>query len=901
MPIRIAVGFLVAALSLSPPAVVGQQPVEIAFADPQPHFVAAWAPKKAREAERSAVLVRRVSLELADVSLDAALKQLTNQAGLNITYSPAVLPAGKRVTIKASDIAVVTALTEILFRSGLDVVVDRDGTLALVVCQHPAPRAEVLDSGTIVGRVTDKATGIPLAGATVVVEGTRLSATTTSDGQYHIPGVAEGTWTLRVRYIGYATSVATVIVGREGQARNDFELLRSVQRLDDVVTTGTVAPTEIRALPTPITVLTSEDIRELGLTRIDQLFRGAVPGSLAWDQSQSDHLSFVRVRGASSFSTANIKTFIDGVEVADPNYLATIDPHSVERIEITRGPQASTVYGANAISGVMQIFTKRGAAAEQRPQFTGRALLGAIDRAGGDGSALNQEYALAVSGQLSDVTYNLGGSYLRRGEWVPEYRSRVPSVFGGANLRQGAVSLDLSARYVSKNLGLGFAPTLRDAGYAYFQRPNNQEIDLRQQTYGAQLTYEPLARWTNVVTLGYDRSDQGLFTTRPRLVTPADTFLTVSALDQGKVSLSYASTMTGRISPSAGLVGTVGADHFFVDQTAYFTGDATRNEGTINGTNYFLSRDEYKNTGIYAQGRLDLWDQVALTAGVRADWNTTFGVDYGAAVSPRVGLAYGRPVPWGLIKIRGSYGQAIRPPRPGQQGAVLSSLDQQVANLTLGPEKQRGFDGGVDIVWGNALSLGVTYYDQKAFDLIDRVLIPGLGPPAAFQNQNVGRVRNRGWELEAMVAANIFRIRATYSFTSSMVEQLTPGYTGDLQVGDHLLGIPRHTAGAAVTLTPSQQTSITSALTYVGEWTNSDFVALYGFFFAGNPYRGSGRAYWITYPSFAKVDVTLTQRVLPNVQALVRGENLTNSKKFEFSNVNTPIPRVVSAGVEVIF
>jgi hypothetical protein len=79
----------------APHGVEGQQhPVQIAFANPQPHFVAAWAPTKEREAERAAVLGRRVSLDLSDVPLDAALKVLTSQAGLRMTYSPAVLPTG---------------------------------------------------------------------------------------------------------------------------------------------------------------------------------------------------------------------------------------------------------------------------------------------------------------------------------------------------------------------------------------------------------------------------------------------------------------------------------------------------------------------------------------------------------------------------------------------------------------------------------------------------------------------------------------------------------------------------------------------------------------------------------------------------------------------------------------
>jgi len=163
-----------------------------AYAWEQPHFVAAWAPEKEREAEHSAALARRVSLELQDVSLDAALKALTNRAGLRITYSQAILPKSKRVTIKAGDIAVVTALTEMLFRSGLDVVVDQDGTLALVPCKHLRPRAEIQDSGTIMGTVTDEGTRSPLVGASIALAGTRLSTITDNEGKYRLEGIETG-------------------------------------------------------------------------------------------------------------------------------------------------------------------------------------------------------------------------------------------------------------------------------------------------------------------------------------------------------------------------------------------------------------------------------------------------------------------------------------------------------------------------------------------------------------------------------------------------------------------------------------------------------------------------------------------------------------------------------------
>src|SRR5690606_37962632 len=125
------------------------------------------------------------------------------------------------------------------------------------------------------------------------------------------------------------------------------------------------------ALVTPITVVTAEDIERRGITRIDQLFRGDVPGVVALEQGSAVFddspgammTSRVYARGASSLDASvqtPLKTFVDGVELMDPSYLGTIDPSNIERIEIITGPQAATVYGSGAMGGVMQIFTKKG-------------------------------------------------------------------------------------------------------------------------------------------------------------------------------------------------------------------------------------------------------------------------------------------------------------------------------------------------------------------------------------------------------------------------------------------------------------------------------------------------------------------------------------------------------------
>jgi outer membrane receptor protein involved in Fe transport len=885
------------ACAMSPHAALAQRQAQLAFGAAQPHFVAAWAPTNEHAADRSATLARRMSLDLRDVPLDQALKALIHQARLQITYSPAVLPQGKRVTISATDIAIVTALTEMLFRSGLDVVVDRGGAMALVLCRHVAPETQAPDSGAIVGRVTDKATGAPIVGATVIVVGTGSEVTTNADGEYRIGGQVPGECTLRARYIGYtpATAALTIEAGRDATA--DFALEKSVQQLDQVVVTGTVAPAEVKELPTPITVITADRIQEQHVQRIDQLFRGSVPGMVAFDNSTFDYASAIFVRGSNSLlgDQQSIKTYIDNIEVANSYLVATIDPNSIERIEITRGPQASTIYGSEASGGVMQIFTKKGSETS-RPQISGQASVGAVSDEYGSGGATRQTYSGSVSGGTSHLNYNVGGSYLRTGEWIPEYYSRTGNLSAGARLTQGSLTTEFSARYAAKRFTFPDDPSLRATGAAIFSRPQNEVDDLKQQTYGVRFEYLVGGHWTHNLTLGYDRSVYGYHNTAPRLTTPADTFLSVSSIEYGKTSLAYNTTLDLRLGRVVRTAVTIGLDHSDFRGSVVQSFQATRSTGNIDG-GPAVSLQDFRNTGYFSQVRLRFADRLFLTGGLRAERNDNFGPDIGTVVSPRVGATYLITMRRVTVKPRLAYGEAIRAPQPLQREAVAYSYLTQLANPGLAPERQRGVDAGVDVYVGDRFSFGVTHYRQSARDLIENVLVDEATPLPTWQYQNAGRVRNRGWELEAGLTLPRLRLGATYSPTSSTVEALVPGYGGSLRVSDQSLYVPRNSAGASVTLLPFNGTSASLSMTHFGDWVGFDFLSFYRFLGGAEPYRGSIRDYWMTYPSFRKYNASLSHSFNNGISAMLSVDNLTNNRARERYNLQSQMGRIVTLGV----
>src|SRR5687767_4317837 len=208
----------------------------------------------------------------------------------------------------------------------------------------------------------------------------------------------------------------------------DITLDVSANALEQVVVTGTVVATELKSVPSAITVVTAKQLEERGITKIEQLFRGDIPGLFAQNRGpqQDGLLDQITMfsRGATALSelssgavdgsfnatfTNPIKTYVEGVELADSRNLNQIDPKSIERIEILTGPQASTIYGSNAINGVMQIFTKRGAG--NKPTLALNLTSGVTENNFSNAVAPDHLADASVTGVEGRISYNVGGSW----------------------------------------------------------------------------------------------------------------------------------------------------------------------------------------------------------------------------------------------------------------------------------------------------------------------------------------------------------------------------------------------------------------------------------------------------------------------------------------------------------
>jgi outer membrane receptor protein involved in Fe transport len=888
----------VAAIGLVPVRPAHAQVVAAATYERGPRFLLATATKVVpMDASKTPVLARRLSLELEGATLKQALAEIIDQSGLRLAYSDDVVPLQRRVHLRAEAITAAAALTDVLFDAGVDVVFKPDGSAALV---RRAPAVPVQE-GVIAGRVTEKAGKVPLVGATVLVEGTRYGATSGNDGRYRIASVPAGAYTVRVRYIGYAPGTASVTVSADQEAAADFALEKSAQRLEEVVTTGTIVETEVKALPSPITVITAEEIREKGITRVDQLFRGEVPGVVAPDQGSSDDITRIFARGGSDlFGLGAIKTYVDGVETSS-SFLSTIDPNSIERIELIRGPQASTLYGSEALNGVLQIFTKHGAAS-RNPVVEGRVAGGAIQTQWvSDKAAPTYRGNLSVSGGTDAFSYRVGGGRLYKGEWLPEYRDAEDNLNGSLRSVQGWFTAELSGRLQYQHRGSPSLPVFKTYVDVVPSFGVPAATDLNYQSTGLALTLRAQAtpHWQHTLTLGTDRLLQEFVQRAPHLVTPDDTLLETFSADGQELTFQYTTTLQGPLARSLAGSLTAGVN---VSSSKGITLEAfaPTTNGSLGTEAIFLFRTVIQNRGYFAQGQLAIADALFLTAGVRAEDNPNYGQNYGLAWAPRVGVSYVRPLGGVTFKARASYGKSIRAPFTDARDGSVNAQFIYLPNPNIGPESQRGVDAGVELYAGGWGTLQATYYDQTAGDLIDQVLItPGV--VSTYQFQNIGEIKNRGVELQGSLSPwRWLTLSGNFAVTTSKVQRLSPAYTGDLQVGDQLLSVPKHTGGANLRLAGGGWTANLGMVAF-GSYTGLDIVKDFDCFFRGTGCGASGRDRWSRYPGFAKFRAAVSRSLDPELTAFLNAENLGNSYALEGSNYNVSAGRTTSLGLEFRF
>ena len=217
-------------------------------------------------------------------------------------------------------------------------------------------------SATINGNVTDE-NGEPLIGANVLIEQLVIGASTDINGNYSfsVPSdlVNGQTVTLRTGFIGYSDQSMTITLTSGTQTHN-FQLEQDLLRLDEVVVTGVTEATPTKKLAFTVSKLDTEKIQQAPASTAIETMQGKIAGaSVVKASGAPGESASVRLRGSTSITGSSTPLYIvDGVILgADQVDIGALD---VESMEVVKGAAASSLYGARAQAGVIQITTRRG-------------------------------------------------------------------------------------------------------------------------------------------------------------------------------------------------------------------------------------------------------------------------------------------------------------------------------------------------------------------------------------------------------------------------------------------------------------------------------------------------------------------------------------------------------------
>jgi len=597
-------------------------------------------------------------------------------------------------------------------------------------------------TGTVSGTITDAQTGRALSGVQIFVPGTSVYSISRAQGRYDLRNVPAGEAQVRAEMIGYGAAEATVQVVAGEIAVLDLELTATAIALQELVVTGTAGETERRAMGTVIASVNAADLTErMQMTTIGDLLQSRVAGMNVYPPSGTHGIGAVmNLRGLTSVNLQSDPViYIDGVRVdashdragvwlggQHTSRMQDISPNDIERIEIVKGAAASTLYGTQGSSGVIQIFTKRGAAGDPQwtlevgggfermatdtfpgrlfTQFQGPTGFWAQDPKQEVGNGYHQRYHLSVAGGTEHLRYYIGGGY-RSGEasirpetnWEKHYSTRAnidalvsenmtitanTSVsFTNARIPRGENAWE--SIYQSFVAGIPYTATEErpygEAGGNIEAHATMEHLQgTRRATSGLTVDYAPWDWLRNRLTLGMDWYTEETSTYFPfgyaGMFYPLGNKLNHTRQFRD-ITVDYRAMISRTLSPSVGILVSAGTQANFTDVNRVeafgdqFPGPGLRTVGAaaVTSAGEWITREV--NAGVFVDQTLQLWDRVFLGAGVRFDGNSAFGDEFRYQAYPKVSLAYNISEedfwPRQLIptmKLRTAYGAAGRAP-----------------------------------------------------------------------------------------------------------------------------------------------------------------------------------------------------------------------------------------------
>jgi iron complex outermembrane receptor protein/vitamin B12 transporter len=767
---------------------------------------------------------------------------------------------------------------------------------ALVLCVAHAAHAQ--STATVTGQISDPLGGrVVSASVTLLRDGQPAGQSTTNEaGEFTFANVAEGRYQVRASARGFETHTTDPLFVA-GSGRTTVDVVMAVGPLEQSVVV-TAAATELPASRTgaPITVIDSAILEALNKPDVLEALR-IVPGAQIVQTGQRGGTTSMFVRGGN----ANFnKVLVDGVPVNDIGGgfdWAQTATAGVERVEVLRQSN-SVMYGTDALSGVVNITTRRGRT--RIPQVDLSADGGNLDTKRGSaaiGGAVKRfdyfsEYARFTTDNSTPNNGYRNGTYagrfgvaVGRGTDLSGTIRRVDTRYGSPNAFDLFGIADDS---VSKN-AINYASVTAES-----QHTEKWQSTIRFGNTDARTTYtNPTPTGQAFDPFGFGANYLG----RTMTITGANGY---SVTGQGILDFggTYPSVFRSRTRRRA----------LFADTTYHVGRDFDLSGGgRIEREDGFSNPDAdptatRNNGGVFAEGRGSIGMRTYVTAGVGFEHNGAFD----NAVTPRLSVA---AYPRKDTKISFNVGSGIKAPSVFQQQNALNAAH-------LDPERSVSVDVGIEQGFRDQRARVRTAYFHNTYeDLIEflsKTQLPLAGVPAsvaaatqfgAYLNSSSFRAQGLETSFDAAIGPYV-RMNASYTYLDAVVTQAfsavaatNPAFPGvkigafSPLVGQRPFRRPPH-SGSVMLMVVRGPAEVTFSGYFSGKRDESTFLS--DRFFGNSmllPNRDLDAAY-------QKLDLSASYRVHPRVSVYTSIENILD-KKYDASFGFPSLPRAARAGARV--
>jgi len=601
----------------------------------------------------------------------------------------------------------------------------------------------------------------------------------------------------------------------------------------EIVVTANRLETPAKEVASSVTIITREDLERMKKSTVLEVLR-EVLGVAIIQSGGTGAAASISIRGANSEHTL---VMMDGVELNDPisparSYdLAHLVLDNIERIEILRGPQ-STLYGSDAIGGVVNIITEKGLG---KPRFS-------LSSYGGSYKTFSAE--VGFRGSTEKINYSLGFSHLST-----KGISAASTAYPGNEERDGYQNLTFSGRVgftPLDNLDIDF--TLRSTstkadidnfGGAYGDDPNHtQDYDslfLKGQLRA--LLFKN--HWEQKLSISFvynDRQHENLLDTSHPFDSENGYFKSrMFKIDwQNNLFLHETNTLT------------FGVDHLQEqgESEYHFQGLWESYASPFPLKRAYL-------TGIYLQDQIRWAHQFFATIGIRLDSHSQFG----SALTYRLAPAYFFEK-FGT-KVKATLGTGFKSSSLYQLYAPATSFGP-IGNRDLKPEKSTGWDIGIEqLLLNSKILLGITYFHNNYRDLIDFDFLQGY--------LNIGKAESKGTELYLQAEpTKSLQIRASYSRLEAK----------DKETGTLLLRRPKHKFTANISYQFLARGHINLSFIHLGKREDMDFSAW--------------PATRVALADYTLLNSSVSYNLKRNAQIFFRLDNILNEEYETIKGYGTP-------------